>query len=175
MSVLQRGRGCSCGCQAPQLHAHNPSFMGPGAQGTQRATTVGMGMQSQQRPGEISTVKLVKRDHPGILCAQPVTHTTKSLTGRDDNLGGSCSSSPHPAAHLLRTESSGQHRVPASALRPLPAQLHTYSGWAEGPAPNLGSNLPLSLFRYDLGQVNFPKPGPSVEIWKHLPHKRGIK
>ena len=173
--LLQRGRGCPCGCQAPQLHSHNPSFMGPGALGTQEATTVGLGMQSQQRPGEIRTMKLVRRDHPEILCAQPVTHTTNSLTGRDANLGGSCSSSPHPAAHLLRTGSSGQRRGPASVLRPLPAQLHTYLGWAEGPAPYLGSNLPLSLFRYDLGQVNFSKPVPSLVIWKHLPHKRGIK
>lgn len=60
VSVLQEARGVP-GCQAPQLHAHNPLFTGPGAQGTQRATTVGLGMQSQQRPGEISTVKLVKR------------------------------------------------------------------------------------------------------------------
>lgn len=65
--MLQRGRGCPCGCQAPQLHAHNPSFTGPEARGTQRAATVGPGMQSQQCPGEISTVELVKRDHPEDL------------------------------------------------------------------------------------------------------------
>lgn len=67
MSVLQRGRGCPHGCQAPKLHAHNPSFTGPGARGTQRAATVGPGMQSQQRPGEISAMELVKRDHPEDL------------------------------------------------------------------------------------------------------------
>lgn len=132
----------------------NPTPAGPGPeahpQGIRGATR-----PSQQHPGEFSAMELVKRDHPEGCVPTAVTHARGGSRAAAANLGAAATSSPCTAAHLLR-RGSRDNGGPASGPRPLPGLLHTCPG--QRPERHLDSHLALSLFRCDLGQVNFPEP-----------------
>ena len=106
---------------------------------------MGPTMQSQRRPGEISAVELVRRDHP----------EDPALTASD-----SCRVQPHrrrsqPGRHHQLTSPRStpfKERALQAAQRPLPALLHTCPGRVQGPDPHLGSNLALHFSDVSLGK-----------------------